>query len=98
VLLLVLAGLGVLVLEDEVDLFSMSMCGKLSCFSTDLIGSATFIGAKHDDIGRSVGELFRVERLVFLEKFHVCTTAFKTILPRVSRSRTRNGAATHFEA
>jgi hypothetical protein len=46
---------------------------------TDLVGSTAFIRAKHDDIGRSVGELFLMKCLVILEKFHVCTTTFQTI-------------------
>lgn len=43
-----------------------------------LVGGATFVGTKHNDIGRSVGELFGLELLVVLKKFHVCATAFKT--------------------
>jgi hypothetical protein len=39
-----------------------------------------------------------VERLVVLEEFHVCTTTFKTILRRVSQSRTSTVLATYFEA
>jgi hypothetical protein len=87
VLLLVLAGLGVLVLEDEVDLYHMSNVPcELHDSWADLVGGAALIGAKHDDVGRSVGELFGVECLVVLEEFHVCTTTFKTIfLRRVSQ-------------
>jgi hypothetical protein len=98
VLLLILAGLGVLVLKDEVDLFHMSTCRRLHCFWTDLVGGTALVGAKHDDVGRSVGELFGVERLVVLEEFHVCATTFKTILRRVSQSRTSTVPATYFEA
>ena len=97
-LLLILAGLGVLVFEDEVDLFHMSTCRRLHRFWTDLVGGTALVGAKHDDVGRSVGELFGVERLVVLEEFHVCTTTFKTILRRVSQSHTSTGLATYFEA
>jgi hypothetical protein len=79
VLLLVLAGLGVLVPKDEVDLFRLSNCLIKRAFLTDLVGSATFIGAKHDDIRRSVGELFLMKRLIILEKLHVRTAAFQTI-------------------
>jgi hypothetical protein len=84
VLLLILAGLGVLVLENEVDLFRMSIWLPAGNFSTDLVGSAAFIRPKHDDIGRSVGELFRMKRLVVLEEFHVCTPTFETVLRKVS--------------
>jgi hypothetical protein len=63
VLLLVLAGLGVLVAEDEVD----------------LVGRTTLVRAKHDDVGRGVGELIRLERLVILEELHVGTTALETL-------------------
>lgn len=98
-LLLILAGLGVLVLEDEVDLFHMSTWpATTSLFWTDLVGGTALVGAKHDDVGRSVGELFGVERLVVLEEFHVCTATFKTILRRVSQSRTTTLLATYFEA
>ena len=62
-LLLIFAGLGVLVLEDEVD----------------LIGSATLIRTEHNDIGRGVGKLLGVELLVILEELHVGSTALKTI-------------------
>jgi hypothetical protein len=85
VLLLILASLGVLVLEDEVDLFHMSTCWRLHCFWTDLVGGTALVGAKHDDVGRSVGKLFSVECLVVLEEFHVCTTTFKTILRSQSK-------------
>jgi len=99
VLLLILAGLGVLVPEDEVDLFHMSnVPGDYICLWTDLVGGTALVGPKHDDVGRSVGELFGVERLVVLEEFHVCTTTFKTILRRVSQSHTSTVPATYFEA
>ena len=60
-LLLVLASLGVLVAEDEVD----------------LVGGAALVGTEHDDVGRSVGELLGVEGLVVLEELHVGTTALE---------------------
>ena len=60
-LLLVLASLGVLVAEDEVD----------------LVGGATLVGTEHDDVGRGVGELFGVEGAVILEELHVGTSTLK---------------------
>lgn len=61
VLLLVLAGLGVLVAEDEVD----------------LVGGAALVGTEHNDVGRGVGELFGVEGAVILEELHVGTSTLK---------------------
>lgn len=63
VLLLVLASLGVLVVEDEVD----------------LVVVATLVGTEHDDIGSRVGELVLVESLVVPKELHVGTTALETI-------------------
>ena len=97
-LLLILAGLGVLVLEDEVDLLRVSTCLLLDDCWTDLIGGATFVGPKHDHIGRSVGELFGVERLVVLEQLHVCATTFKAVLRQVSHSYSGKRTATYSEA
>ena len=58
-LLLVLAGLGVLVTEDEVN----------------LVSGTALVRAEHDDIGSAVGELLLVELLVLLEKLKVGTAA-----------------------
>ncbi len=63
VLLLVLARLGVLVVEDEVD----------------LVGVAALVGAEHDDIRRGIGELLLVESLVLTEELQVSTTALETV-------------------
>ena len=63
-LLLVLARLGVLVAEDEVD----------------LVRGAALVGPKHDDVGRSVGELVGLKGFVVLEELHVGSTAFEAAL------------------
>lgn len=61
VLLLVLASLGVLVAEDEVD----------------LVGGTALVGTEHDNVWGSVGELLGVKGLVVLEELHVGTTALQ---------------------
>jgi hypothetical protein len=67
-LLLVLAGLGVLVVDDEVD----------------LVGGTALVGTKHDDVGGDVGELILVESLVVAEKLQVSSTTLKTVYKFVS--------------
>jgi len=62
VLLLVLASLGVLVAEDEVD----------------LVGGTALVGTEHDDVGGGVGELLGVKGAVVLEELHVGTTTLET--------------------
>jgi hypothetical protein len=44
-----------------------------------LVGSTALVGTKHDDVGRSVGELLSVESCVVLEELHVRTTALKAV-------------------
>jgi hypothetical protein len=63
VLLLILAGLWVLVAEDEVD----------------LVGGTALVGAKHDNVGGCVGEFVLVELLVLLEELEIGTTTLKAI-------------------
>jgi hypothetical protein len=79
VLLFVLAGLGVLVLEDEMnlDLSALSAVALDLCY---LVGGAALVGAKHDDIGGGVGELLGLELLVVTKKLHVCTAALEALL------------------
>lgn len=64
VLLLILARLGVLVVEDEVD----------------LVGVAALVGTKHDDVGSGIGELLTVKVLVFPEELQVGTAALEAVL------------------
>ena len=66
VLLLVLAGLGVLVVEDEVH----------------LVGVAALVGTKHDDVGGGVGELVLVESLVLTEELQVSASALEAVCAR----------------
>ena len=62
-LLLIFASLGVLMVDNEVD----------------LVGGATLVGTEHDHIGRHIGELILMESLVITEKLQVSTTTLKTI-------------------
>jgi hypothetical protein len=62
VLLFVLAGLWVLVLENEMDLLYMisnQTCGKHHKIEY-LVGGSALVRTKHNDIGRGVGELLSV--------------------------------------
>jgi len=68
VLLLVFTSLGVLVVDDQVD----------------LVGGTTLVGAKHDNVGGDVGELILVESLVVTEELQVSTATLKTICRTVS--------------
>lgn len=61
-LLLIFSRLWVLVVEDKVDFVSVS----------------TLVWAKHDDVGRSIGEFLTMEVFVLAKKLEVCTTAFET--------------------
>ena len=70
VLLLVLAALGVLVVEDEVN----------------LVGVAALVGAEHDHVGSGVGELLLVESLVVAEQLEVGATALEAICKRCQYS------------
>lgn len=85
-LLLVLAGLGVLVTEDEVNLTGrkdMSVtvqCTQALGIDTYLVGSTALVGTKHDHVGCGVGELLLVELLVLLEELEVGTTAHQGVL------------------
>jgi hypothetical protein len=63
VLLLILASLGVLVVDNEVD----------------LVGGTTLIGTEHDNIWGGIGEFFLVKSLVIPEKLQVSTTTLKTV-------------------
>lgn len=63
VLLLVFAGLGVLVVDDEVN----------------LVRVAALVGAKHDHVRRRVGELLLVKGLVVSEELQVGTSALKAV-------------------
>lgn len=63
VLLLILASLGVLVVEDKVD----------------LVGVTALVGTEHDDVGGRVGELVLVEGLVIAEELHVGATALEPV-------------------
>ena len=71
VLLLVLARLGVLVVEDEVN----------------LVGVAALIRAEHDHVGGGVGELVLVEGLGLPEELQVGTTALEAAWKRRRRVR-----------
>jgi hypothetical protein len=84
VLLLVLAGLGVLVSENEVNLVLLGQVNLNVESCPYLVGGTALVGTKHDDIGRSVGELLGVKCLVVLEKLHVRTTALQAICSCVS--------------
>jgi hypothetical protein len=82
VLLLVLAGLGVLVTEDEVNLDGLlagDHYGGLAWFSY-LVGGTALVGTEHDHIRGGVGELLLVELLVVLKKLQVGTTADQGVL------------------
>ena len=63
VLLLILASLGVLVVEDEVH----------------LVGVAALVRTEHDHVRGGVGELLLVENLVLAQELHVGTTTVKAI-------------------
>ena len=73
VLLLILARLGVLVVEDEVD----------------LVGVAALIRAEHDHVRGRVGELLLVESLGVTEELHVSTTALEAICTKASSAMSR---------
>lgn len=77
-LLLILAGLRVLVLEDKVNLGKRLASGhpKLKAHrAPHLVGSTALVGTKHDHIGRGIGEFLSMELLVFLKELQVGTTA-----------------------
>jgi hypothetical protein len=84
VLLLVLAGLGVLVSEDEVDL-SMFRKRHVPTISTPyLVCSTALVGSEHDDVRRSIRELLSVKRFVVLKELHVRTTTLQAVCKYVS--------------
>ena len=64
VLLLILAGLGVLVAEDKVD----------------FVRRAALVRPEHDDIRARVGELVGLKLLVVLEELHIGATALQAAL------------------
>jgi hypothetical protein len=82
VLLLVLAGLRVLVAEDEVDLESQ-LRSMQEVEMVYLVGGTALIRSEHDDVGRGVGEFLGVKGRVVLEELQVRTTAIKTICVHV---------------
>jgi len=61
-LLLIFAGLRILVLENEMNLFAplVPLPHRGDSIRLYLVGSSTFVRTEHDDIGRGVGELFGV--------------------------------------
>lgn len=58
-LLLILASLWVLVVDNEVN----------------FVGRTTLVGAEHDNVRRSVGELFLMKGLVISEELQIRATA-----------------------
>jgi hypothetical protein len=83
-LLLIFASLGVLVVDDQVD----------------LVGGTTLVGTEHDNIRGDVGELVLVESLVVTEELQISTTTFETICRTVSEwlKLIETSGCTHFEA
>jgi hypothetical protein len=67
VLLLILRSLGVLVVEDEVD----------------LVGVAALVRTEHDDVRGGVGELILVESLGVTEKLKISTTALEAVCTKL---------------
>jgi hypothetical protein len=66
-LLLVLAGLGVLMTEDEMNLNKLIRVNRfLRNVVTNLVGSTALVRAKHDDVWGGVREFLLVELLVLL--------------------------------
>lgn len=78
-LLLVLAGLGVLVAEDEVNLERQHSSIQRQVNIAYLVGSTALVGTKHDDVWRGIGEFLGVKGRVVLEELQVRTTAVKTV-------------------
>jgi hypothetical protein len=73
------------VTEDEVHLVCVSDAGlTLRWNCAYLVGGTTLVRAKHDHVGRRVGELLGVESFVVLEELHVGTTTFQTIYSTIS--------------
>lgn len=69
VLLLIFAGLGVLVLEDEMNLeIELGTMFQEVWFNGNkyLVGSSTSVGTKHNDVGGGIGEFLRMKLLVLL--------------------------------
>jgi hypothetical protein len=83
-LLLILAGLGVLVSEDEVNLIPLDHVISEMQSCPYLVGGTALVRAEHDDVGRSIGELLGVKCLVVLEQLHVRTTALQAVYGTVS--------------
>lgn len=86
-LLLILAGLGVLVTEDEMNLMGRKDISVLTVqctpglgIDTYLVSSTALVRAKHDHVGSGVGELLLVELLVLLEELEVGSTAHQGVL------------------
>jgi hypothetical protein len=82
VLLLVLAGLGVLVTEDEVNLDVLLAAGHNArlAWVSYLVGGTALVGTEHDHVRGGVGELLLIELLVILKKLQVGTTADQGVL------------------
>lgn len=78
-LLFVLAGLRVLVFENEVDLrVSASVVTEVEV--AYLVRRTTFVWAKHDHVRGRVGEFVGTESRILFEQLHVCTTALQALL------------------
>ena len=81
-LLLILAGLWVLVLEDEVNLSKpvSSLFARRKREASYLVGRAALVWTEHDHIWGGIRELLSVQLLVVLQQLHISSAAFKAIL------------------
>ena len=68
-LFLIFTSLGVLVVDDQVD----------------LVGGATLVGTEHDNVRGDIGELILVESLIITEELQVSTTTLETIYKTISK-------------
>ena len=83
VLLLIFASLGVLVVDDQVN----------------LVGGTALVGTEHDNVRGDVRELILVESLVITEELQVSTTTLETICRTISESlEPKEKFGAHFEA
>ena len=76
-LLLILAGLWVLVLKDEVNLRKSvnSLFARRKREPSYLVGRAALVWTEHDHVGGGIGELLSVQFLVILQQLHIGTAA-----------------------